>query len=93
MRPPRHPSPLPRAGAARAGVLGGGRGAGEGLELAVSESLSDAALFLSAGWYVNVPLESTYTAAWAAVPHSSATGFSRRRPRRLEVNPADYRRG
>lgn len=36
--------------------------------LAVGDPLPDAPLFLSAGWYVNVPLDSTYLTAWAAVP-------------------------
>jgi hypothetical protein len=32
--------------------------------LAVGDDLPGAALFLAPGWYVNVPLEQTYAAAW-----------------------------
>jgi Protein of unknown function (DUF4058) len=36
--------------------------------LAVGHPLPDAPLFLTAGWYVNVPLERTYSASWAELP-------------------------
>lgn len=36
--------------------------------LSVGESLIDMPLFLAPGWYVNVPLEATYQAAWRGVP-------------------------
>jgi hypothetical protein len=36
--------------------------------LAIGDSLPDAPLFLEPGWYVNVPLEQTYTAAWEVTP-------------------------
>jgi hypothetical protein len=36
--------------------------------LAVGDVLPDAPLFLSPGWYVNVPLETTYLAAWDVTP-------------------------
>jgi hypothetical protein len=36
--------------------------------LAVGDSLSDAPLFLEPGWYVNVPLDQTYMAAWDVTP-------------------------
>ena len=36
--------------------------------LAVGDLLPDAPLFLAPGWYVNVPLEQTYTASWDVTP-------------------------
>jgi hypothetical protein len=36
--------------------------------LAVGEPLPDGMLFLSAGWYVKVPLEQTYARSWAELP-------------------------
>jgi hypothetical protein len=36
--------------------------------VAIGESLVDMPLFLAPGWYVNVPLERTYRAAWRGVP-------------------------
>ncbi len=36
--------------------------------LAVGDPLRDAPLFLAPGWYVNVPLEQTYTASWGVTP-------------------------
>jgi hypothetical protein len=36
--------------------------------VAVGEALPDAPLFLAPGWYVNVPLEQTYLAAWDVTP-------------------------
>lgn len=36
--------------------------------IAVGDDLPDAPLFLAPGWYVNVPLEETYQASWAATP-------------------------
>jgi hypothetical protein len=36
--------------------------------LAVGALLPDAPLFLAPGWYVNVPLEQTYTASWDVTP-------------------------
>lgn len=36
--------------------------------VAVGQPLPDAPLFLSAGWYVSVPLERTYMASWAETP-------------------------
>jgi Protein of unknown function (DUF4058) len=36
--------------------------------VAVGERLPDVPLFLAPGWYVNVPLESTYESAWAVTP-------------------------
>ena len=36
--------------------------------LAVGDPLRDAPLFLAPGWYVNVPLERTYTASWGVTP-------------------------
>ena len=36
--------------------------------VAVGETLIDMPLFLAPGWYINVPLESTYMAAWRGVP-------------------------
>jgi hypothetical protein len=36
--------------------------------LAVGDLLRDAPLFLAPGWYVNVPLERTYTASWGVTP-------------------------
>ena len=47
--------------------------AGEGLTayvdaLAVGAILPEAPLFLAPGWYVNVPLEETYQAAWEVTP-------------------------
>jgi hypothetical protein len=35
---------------------------------AVGDLLPDARLFLAPGWYVNVPLEQTYMAAWDVTP-------------------------
>jgi hypothetical protein len=36
--------------------------------VAVGDSLIDMPLFLAPGWYVSVPLEATYQAAWGGVP-------------------------
>ncbi|MBY0513699.1 MAG: DUF4058 domain-containing protein [Gemmataceae bacterium] len=36
--------------------------------VAVGDPWPDAALFLAPGWYVNVPLERTYLAAWGEMP-------------------------
>ena len=36
--------------------------------VAVGDPLPDAHLFLAPGWYVNVPLETTYQASWAETP-------------------------
>jgi hypothetical protein len=36
--------------------------------LSFGEPLIDMPLFLAPGWYVNVPLEATYQAAWRGVP-------------------------
>jgi hypothetical protein len=36
--------------------------------VAVGDVLIDMPLFLAPGWYVSVPLESTYQAAWRGVP-------------------------
>ncbi len=36
--------------------------------LAAGDALPDLPVFLRAGWYVNVPLASTYAAAWAGTP-------------------------
>jgi hypothetical protein len=36
--------------------------------LSVGAPLPDAPLFLAPGWYVNVPLERTYVAAWDVTP-------------------------
>jgi hypothetical protein len=36
--------------------------------LSFGEALIDMPLFLAPGWYVNVPLEATYQAAWRGVP-------------------------
>jgi hypothetical protein len=36
--------------------------------VAVGDTLIDMPLFLAPGWYVNVPLEATYMAAWSGVP-------------------------
>jgi Protein of unknown function (DUF4058) len=36
--------------------------------LGVGDTLIDMPLFLAPGWYVNVPLEATYQAAWRGVP-------------------------
>ena len=36
--------------------------------LAVGDSLPDAPLFLAPGWYIDVPLETTYAISWALVP-------------------------
>jgi hypothetical protein len=36
--------------------------------LAVGDALIDMPLFLAPGWYVSVPLEATYQAAWGGVP-------------------------
>jgi Protein of unknown function (DUF4058) len=36
--------------------------------LAVGDLLPDAPLFLAPGWYVNVPLQQTYTASWDVTP-------------------------
>ena len=47
--------------------------------LAVGDLLRDAPLFLAPGWYVNVPLERTYTASWGVTPKPYAT--SSHRPR------------
>jgi hypothetical protein len=33
-----------------------------------SDTLIDMPLFLAPGWYVNVPLETTYQAAWRGMP-------------------------
>jgi hypothetical protein len=38
--------------------------------LAVGDPLPEPPLFLAAGWYVNVPLERTYMASWAATPRA-----------------------
>ncbi len=45
------------------------------------ESLIDMPLFLAPGWYVNVPLEATYQAAWRGVP--------RRIRDQLDAGPSD----
>ncbi|CAN5885253.1 hypothetical protein BH23PLA1_BH23PLA1_04010 [soil metagenome] len=37
-------------------------------ELAVGDELPEAPLFLAPGWYVNVPLESTYMTSWEVTP-------------------------
>jgi hypothetical protein len=36
--------------------------------LAVGDPMPEAPLFLAPGWYVNVPLESTYRASWGETP-------------------------
>ena len=36
--------------------------------LAVGDVLPDAPLFLAPGWYVNIPLERIYAAAWDEIP-------------------------
>jgi hypothetical protein len=36
--------------------------------MAVGQPLPEMPLFLAAGWYVNVPLESTYMTAYAGLP-------------------------
>lgn len=36
--------------------------------VAVGDALPDAPLFLAPGWYVNIPLETTYAASWEAAP-------------------------
>jgi hypothetical protein len=36
--------------------------------LAVGDPLPEAPLFLAPGWYVNAPLEETYTASWGVTP-------------------------
>ena len=36
--------------------------------IAVGDRLPEAALFLTPGWYINVPLEATYVASWAETP-------------------------
>ena len=36
--------------------------------LAVGDTLPDAPLFLAPGWYVNIPLETTYAESWAETP-------------------------
>jgi hypothetical protein len=36
--------------------------------VAVGDALIDMPLFLAPGWYVSVPLEATYQAAWSGVP-------------------------
>jgi hypothetical protein len=36
--------------------------------VAVGDLLNEMPLFLAAGWYVSVPLEATYQAAWRGVP-------------------------
>jgi hypothetical protein len=36
--------------------------------LSFGEPLIDMPLFLAPGWYVNVPLETSYQAAWRGVP-------------------------
>jgi hypothetical protein len=36
--------------------------------VAVGDALVDMPLFLAPGWYVSVPLEATYEAAWRGVP-------------------------
>ena len=39
--------------------------------LAVGDPLPDVPLFLAPGWYVNIPLERTYTASWAETPRDT----------------------
>lgn len=46
---------------------------GEGMNayvdpVAVGDPLPDAPLFLASGWYVNIPLEATYTVSWTVTP-------------------------
>jgi hypothetical protein len=36
--------------------------------VAVGDPLPDASLFLAPGWYVQIPLESTYAASWDVTP-------------------------
>lgn len=36
--------------------------------VAVGDALPDAPLFLAPGWYVNIPLETTYAASWEVTP-------------------------
>jgi hypothetical protein len=37
-------------------------------QVGVGDTLIEMPLFLAPGWYVNVPLEATYQAAWSGVP-------------------------
>ena len=36
--------------------------------VAVGDPLPDAPLFLAPGWYVNIPLETTYATSWEVTP-------------------------